>query len=124
MSVKQQREAVQKRIFENPTVVMFQVFPEKDNGLGITVRDLTGTPVNKKERVRISHRDPNLQGNEDIPTGRGTSFGMYLIMMHDSLIEEGMEITGDGKKWKVGPVDELRYDSKVYERLAPLTEVM
>lgn len=76
-----------------------------------------------QEEVRFSHESASVPTNKTTPVGLGTSFSLYLVARWDSIVTENSVLIENGKGWKVGPVDELKYEEECYRKRAPLTSV-
>lgn len=102
--VKQMRDSFHDGIKRNETKVSFIA-----GGLII------------KESVRLAHESASVPANRTTPVGLGTSFSMFLEAEYFSQIKEGDILIENGNGWKVGAVDTLRVEEKVYGKRAPLT---
>jgi len=122
MILESLRKAYDAKIAINPTVVEIQRLPLIPNGFGGYVQDFSGSVTVIRERVRISHEQGSVPAGSASPVGISTSFGLYALLPWNSQVKQGEEIRAGLRSWRVGVVDSLIVEGKVYGKRAPLTE--
>jgi hypothetical protein len=116
-------EGIKQLIGINPVRINWERYPLIDNGFGTMIEDTAAVPEEKKAVVRISHQSGGVQDTVVAPTGLTTNQSAYIVMLPDVDVREGEIITahtGTIRKWKVGVLDDLIIEGRVYARQAPL----
>jgi hypothetical protein len=116
-------EGIKHLIEINPVRVTWERYPLIDNGFGEMIEDTTATPETKQAGVRMSRQAGGVQDTNVAPAGLTTNMSEYIVMLPNVDLREGEIITADTgtiKKWKVGVVDDLIVEGRVYARQAPL----
>jgi hypothetical protein len=118
--ISQMRHGFENIIKFNVSLCSRFVYPMKDNGYGVMIRDLSGTPTIAQEAVRLSREQGSVPAKGETVTGLSTNESSFLEMYHDSQIKENELVVINGQGWKVGHVSELRCMGDVYGKHAPL----
>jgi hypothetical protein len=122
-ALKQERDSIKQNILSNPSIVTWATPEMIDNGYGQMIPDPSGSSVDHKERVRLSHEKSGVNTNEETPAGLGTSYSLFVLAAYNSKITKGITIMANGSKYNVGTVDTLRKFGGVTGYQAPLTLV-
>lgn len=78
------------------------------------------------ESVRMAHESASVPSGSTTPVGLGTSFSMFVEAHYNSAIYKDAVLirsVGASQGWKVGFVDELPVEEKIYGKRATLTLV-
>jgi len=116
-------DGIKQLIEINPTKIVWNRYPQKDNGLGGMIDDKKATPEELSAWVRISHQKGGVQNTSVASTGLTTNLSMYVVALFDADLRENDIITADAgtiRRWKVGVVDELFIEGECYAKQAPL----
>ena len=116
-------EGIKQLIGINPARIVWKRYPAAANSRGVMVEDATATPEIKKAVVRISHEAGGVQEAAAAASGLTTDFGMYMIMLPEVDVRTEEIITastGAVRKWRVGVIDDLCVEGRVYARRAAL----
>jgi len=120
----QARAGVSAKIKLDPTSIIISRLPMISDGFGGLVQDPTGTPIEYRYTVRISHDSKGPADLSSAPSGFSTNLFRYVLADHTTDLQEGDRIAWQSKIFAVGPVDPLTYMSKVIGYQAPLKEAV
>ena len=120
----QARSGVSAKIRLDPTIIVISRLPMLSDGFGGLVQDPTGTPIEYRYTVRISHDSKGPADLTSSPNGFSTNLFRYVLADHKTDLKEGDRIAWQSKVFMVGPVDPLTYMSKVIGYQAPLKEAV
>jgi hypothetical protein len=79
------------------------------------------------ESVRLAHESASVPSGSQTPIGLGTSFSMFVESHYNSAIYKDavlVKSVGATQGWKVGFVDDLSVEEKVYGKRATLVSVV
>ena len=120
----QARAGVSAKIKLDPTSIIVSRLPMLSDGFGGLVQDPTGTPIEYRYTVRISHDSKGPADLSSAPSGFSTNLFRYVLADHKTDLHEGDRIAWQSKTFMVGPVDPLTYLSEVIGYQAPLKEAV
>jgi hypothetical protein len=119
--IDQLRDGIYRQIMENPTVITISRRPLVDDGFGGLVEDPSGIPIITRARVRLSHESSSVPTNRPTPAGLDTNLSLYVLADYRTPLQEGDVFNAEGRGWKVGPINTLKCEGRVYATEAPLT---
>jgi len=120
----QARSGVSAKIKLDPITIVISRPPMLSDGFGGLVQDPTGTPIEYRYTVRISHDSKGPADISSAPSGFSTNLFRYVLADHKTDLHEGDRIAWQSKTFMVGPVDPLTYLSEVIGYQAPLKEAV